>query len=389
MLKPVDLKAGLRRGSSYLYELEALRGVAILLVFFSHTHGVVFGNSPHHPSLLMSFIVSGNTGVTLFFVLSGFLLSLPWLGYLRGSRAVAPNIPNFYRARALRIIPLYWAAVLVGVVFTGNIVSGAKAAGFIFVGFEMFPFSVIWWTLATEMQFYVLLPLCFWAWVQGGFIRTLLLIFFAAWLFYYVSLLVFNQLPQDQLSYFYNKSIFGRLPAFLWGILAAWVYLKFKGLMTEYKEHPGVRLASTALCIMSICALGLVLQTSSSLGERYAENHWHIRHTYESILWATIVLCCVLARPFGAKLLVNRPIAVVGKLSYSLYLIHVPVIFYLIYPAKEAMGVAQYASSAWLFINPGLALLISLGLSIISYRYLELPFLNMKRRIPIEQGRIR
>ena len=78
-----------------------------------------------------------------------------------------------------------------------------------------------------------------------------------------------------------------------------------------------------------------------------------------------------------------------GKLSYSLYLIHVPVIFYLIYSAKEAMGVVQYSSSVWLFMNPGLALLISLGLSILSYRYIELPFLNMKRRIPIEQGRIR
>ena len=382
MLNWFNLKSGLRQGASYLYELECLRGIAILLVFFSHTHGVVFGNRPHQPSLLMSYIVSGNTGVTLFFVLSGFLLSLPWLNYLRGARSSPPNIAHFYRARALRIIPLYWAAVLVSIVLTGKLASGVKAAGFLFVGFDMFPYSVVWWTLATEVQFYILLPLCFLAWINGGVTRTLLLLAFGVWLYSYTALIIFGQVPENQLSYFYNKSIFGRLPAFLFGIGAAWLYLHLKALMISGGQKIGVTVASTILCILLISTLGLVLQTSSNLGERYAENHWHIRHTYESALWAAIVLCFVIARPLGSTLLINRPTAIIGKLSYSLYLIHVPVIFYLIYPAKETMGVEQYSNSPWLFVNPALALVASLVLSVISYRLIELPFLNLKRRVP-------
>ena len=380
MLDRFNLKSGLRNEATYLYELESLRGIAILLVFFFHTHGVVFGNNPQQPSLLMSFIVGGNTGVTLFFVLSGFLLSLPWLNHLLGRRSAPPNILNFYRARALRILPLYWVAVMTSVALTGKIASGAKAAGFLFVGFDIFPYSVVWWTLATEVQFYILLPLCFWAWTHSRLTRGALLATFATWLFFYTTLIIDQQLPLDQLSYFYNKSIFGRLPAFLLGILAGWIYLKLKDSVKHSLEQPRARLASTALCAIIICSLGFLLQASAVLGDSYAEKHWHIRHTYESALWAAILLCFVLTRPIGRGLLINRPLAITGKLSYSLYLIHVPVIFLLIYPAKQAMGVEQYMNSVWLFINPILALALSLGLSGVTYQLIELPFLNLKRR---------
>jgi peptidoglycan/LPS O-acetylase OafA/YrhL len=389
MLNQFNLKSGLRNESSYLYELESLRGIAILLVFFFHTHGMVFGSSPQQPSLLMSFVVSGNTGVTLFFVLSGFLLSLPWLNYLLGKRSAPPNMINFYRARALRILPLYWVAVVASVALTGKIASGAKAAGFLFVGFDIFPYSVVWWTLATEVQFYILLPLGFWAWTHSGLGRGVLLAIFATWLYFYTTLIILQQLPLDQLSYFYNKSIFGRLPAFLFGIVAGWIYLKLKDSARHFGDQTGTRLASTALCAIIICCLGFLLQASAVLSDSFAEKHWHIRHTYESALWAAIILCFVLTRPIGRGLLINRPLAITGKLSYSLYLIHVPVIFYLIYPAKQAMGVEQYMNSPWLYINPILALALSLGLSAVTYRLIELPFLNLKHRIPTAQDKTR
>ena len=70
------------------------------------------------------------------------------------------------------------------------------------------------------------------------------------------------------------------------------------------------------------------------------------------------------------------------------YLIHVPVIFYLIYPTKESIGLEEYIDSAWLFINPILALTLSLALSLVTYLLVELPFLNMKRRIPDAKNNI-
>jgi len=71
-----NFKSGLR-GDQYLIELECLRGVAILLVFFFHAYGISLGKLVGTGNIFLSYIISGNTGVTLFFVLSGFLLSYP------------------------------------------------------------------------------------------------------------------------------------------------------------------------------------------------------------------------------------------------------------------------------------------------------------------------
>lgn len=75
--------------------------------------------------------------------------------------------------------------------------------------------------------------------------------------------------------------------------------------------------------------------------------------------------------------------AITGKLSYSFYLVHVPILFYMIYPIREGMGQEQYIESPWLFITPALALLLSILVSYITYRLIELPFLNMKHRLTI------
>jgi len=78
---------------------------------------------------------------------------------------------------------------------------------------------------------------------------------------------------------------------------------------------------------------------------------------------------------------VNPALAVAGKLSYSLYLVHVPVLFYLIYPVKEQMGADQFQNSLWLYGIGAAALLLSLLLSWASYSLIERPFLRMKRRL--------
>ena len=73
--------------------------------------------------------------------------------------------------------------------------------------------------------------------------------------------------------------------------------------------------------------------------------------------------------------------AITGKLSYSIYLVHVPVLFYLIYPTKTAMGSESYLSSMQLYSNPLIALILTMALSYATYRLIEVPFLNLKKRL--------
>src|SRR5215475_5521828 len=114
--------AGIRRGSTYFPELESLRGLAILLVFVFHADGVLLAPFRSHVGaqspLPLAFVWAGHSGVTLFFVLSAFLLSLPFLDEANGGRPVSR--PHFYERRALRILPLYVAVVVVGTILTSR-----------------------------------------------------------------------------------------------------------------------------------------------------------------------------------------------------------------------------------------------------------------------------
>ena len=61
-----SLQSGIR-GGGYLSQVDALRGWAILLVFFFHAWGISGGSTGSDPSLWFSYVAAGRTGVTLFF----------------------------------------------------------------------------------------------------------------------------------------------------------------------------------------------------------------------------------------------------------------------------------------------------------------------------------
>jgi hypothetical protein len=87
-------------------ELESLRGWAITLVFLYHVEGWLALPRPgDEVSPLWAFIRAGHTGVSLFFVLSGFLLSRPFL--VEGLGGPRVDVRSYYRRRALRILPIY------------------------------------------------------------------------------------------------------------------------------------------------------------------------------------------------------------------------------------------------------------------------------------------
>jgi len=88
---------------SYIPELQGLRGIAVLLVVFYHCHPRLEGTWIYSASLW------GWTGVNLFFVLSGFLIT----SILLASRDQEKYFRNFYGRRALRIWPVYVLVLLV------------------------------------------------------------------------------------------------------------------------------------------------------------------------------------------------------------------------------------------------------------------------------------
>jgi peptidoglycan/LPS O-acetylase OafA/YrhL len=169
---PLPISSGLKGPASpdlqgkdkHIDSLDGLRGIAILLVFFFH----YLPRNSHSP---LSWLASiGWSGVDLFFVLSGFLIT----GILYDTRGYCNFFKAFYARRALRLFPLYFFAV--GLVLAISIASQVhltwKAIPFFIYGANVMllvrdgvpnypPFfqCIHFWSLALEEQFYSLWPL--------------------------------------------------------------------------------------------------------------------------------------------------------------------------------------------------------------------------------------
>jgi peptidoglycan/LPS O-acetylase OafA/YrhL len=156
-------------------EIDGLRFVAILAVFVYHLAGDVLRHADQTYSVLISrtdwffqFTQKLDFGVPLFFVISGFILALPFAQhYLRSQAHV--SLPKYYLRRVTRLEPPYVLSLLL--LFGLKVMSGQSSAyllphllasGFyvhnlVFRGPSLI--NVVAWSLEIEIQFYLLAPL--------------------------------------------------------------------------------------------------------------------------------------------------------------------------------------------------------------------------------------
>ena len=152
---------------SKMPELDTIRGIAVLLVLFFHGFGFRYGlqGLSRLPRLFVMATLPGWTGVNLFFVLSGFLIT----GILLDTRFKTNYYRSFYVRRALRILPLYYGVlVLLAVLTRAGWVN--RQASWAFLGLSFFYLSNVTtlfgvamqygvlWSLAVEEHFYLLWP---------------------------------------------------------------------------------------------------------------------------------------------------------------------------------------------------------------------------------------
>lgn len=380
---------GIRRDTTYVPEIESLRGIAILLVVVFHADSAVLFPFRNRigtwPSLPLGYVYAGHTGVTLFFVLSGFLLSLPFLAAAYGGRPVSRR--RFYERRALRILPLYYAAVVAASLLTattvGDVLRGVPYLLFLeslpSATVPMPPWSGVWWSLATEAQFYVVLPVVALAFGRSPATTLGLVGLYAVvW-----GALASSRLLPDLDAAVRSQSLLGRGPVFLAGIAAAWLWFRHgDALRTRLARSRVLSAGGGDLVLVALfVALGVLLQWASFHGPMPLDaSRRFVWHVPEGVLW-TLVLLVLLLVPLRTKALFsNRFLAWLGVLSYSIYVLHMPVIYHSLRAWRTLMpGPAAWsvAMGAWF----ALAMLLCLGLSMLTYRWIERPFLVRKARL--------
>jgi peptidoglycan/LPS O-acetylase OafA/YrhL len=148
-------------------ELDTIRGIAVLLVVFFHGFGFRYGlqGLSGFPKLFVAATLPGWMGVNLFFVLSGFLIT----GILLDTKSRADYYRRFYVRRALRILPLYYAVLLLLAILTRTGWVNRQAS-WAYLSLSFFYLSnvtelfgvlsqyTVLWSLAVEEHFYLLWP---------------------------------------------------------------------------------------------------------------------------------------------------------------------------------------------------------------------------------------
>ena len=160
------------KSGKHLPALDGVRGLAVLIVLAYHTGGGAQSSNMTVRSIGIA-LKAGWSGVTLFFLLSGFLIT----GILWESKGAEHWWRNFYVRRILRISPLYYGSLLLVVVVawaTHNFWSGTRGLWVYALYLQNIPWVVDtgmglrplqlshFWSLAVEEQFYLIWPLLLW-----------------------------------------------------------------------------------------------------------------------------------------------------------------------------------------------------------------------------------
>jgi peptidoglycan/LPS O-acetylase OafA/YrhL len=352
--------------------VDALRGIAIIGVLVIHC-GQVGANK--YPAVIQNVILNGAIGVQLFFVASAFTIFLTYAN--RHDKETNP-LGNFFVRRFFRIAPMYYFGIIYFLwqdgfgarYWLGDApqVSAWNVLSNILFVHSINPYwitSVVpgGWSIAVEVCFYCLVPFLFLrvrslnqAFVL--FLLTILLRMFLQSLLQRFPMITSEHLWREYL-FFYPPDQF---PVFACGII---LYFLFTTSPSEWRVEP------ITVFIFSLLLLMQLLTHTN-----------FIFPVHVQFAMAFAVLGYALSRrEFLA--LVNPVTIYIGKISYSMYLVHFAVLYWL-----EKFNYVDFAPSAipYFFIVNYLLRFFCLAsltivLSAFSYHFIEVPFQNIGKTI--------
>ncbi len=354
--------------TAYIPGLDGLRAIGFLFVFLAHTAP---GAIAHH--------VPQELGVTLFFFLSGYLITTLLRMELEATGGI--SLRDFYIRRALRILaPMYVVFVVVAVgdslvsLPLGNWRGLWSAVLFCYNYLHLLPnpamvpagLNVIW-SLCVEEHFYVLFPVLYLLMARAGWSRRRqagalvgLCVAGLCWRTY----VHFHHFPA-QWTY---RTTDCRFDSLLWGcVLALWKNPRLDVASGRLRRYGGV-LAAVSVAVL---ASDWVIRSAT-----YREG---LRYTVQGVLLCFIFHFVVSrAGHWSVRWLEGLPMRYIGWLSYSLYLIHLPVQMMVSTALRKAGW--RISGHVGLVVLPVITLIVSLIYAAIVRQWLELPLKQVRAR---------
>jgi peptidoglycan/LPS O-acetylase OafA/YrhL len=346
-----------------LISIELLRAFAAFTVFYYHSHiGSIAAKYTHIQWLSYTDQIGSTYAVPLFFLLSGFCIHLSSLNQLKENKPL--SLKKYYLNRFFRIFPAYFFALILSIIvisFTKPIVKVSSIDFvvhlFIGQGFSVPYFNTInlvLWTITVEMIFYLVYPIYYH--INRKLNANIALLFSSIITGISICLyMVFDDKLTPPEIFLFTNLWFG------W-CFGAWLCNRYFGDPSFFKS------AKWAMIIIFI-----VISFAASLFV-YFDNEILINNILNIVIWSPILIFLIQRESYLIKIKkwLKIPIAL-GVSSYSLYLLHIPLI--------------RVKNSMLLFINNQQVYLIAMVIGTIlipvicyfNYYLIEIPFLKLKK----------
>ena len=361
----------LNAGKSRVFGLDLLRFIAIFFVVFGHS--MILVPSQYKKDLQMIVL----DGVSMFFVLSGFLIGGILIKQLERGKPTFKLLLNFWNRRWLRTLPMYFIVLTFLSIFT-YLMKPERLPDqlwkyYLFIQnffVSQPPFFSESWSLSIEEWFYLLIPtLIFSSLVifKSSVKKTFL------WVVIFVILVVtgyrFYAFHQVDISSYKEGSLFlmqvsTRLDSIMYGVLAVFI--------SHYYPVIWRKSSSVFLFILGIAMLYVL----------------KFKMGYSFSIWIPTVksLAVVLMLPYLSNwkqlnLSISKWITNISLISYSMYLINLNVVIHVIikYVFNDNLLDRHEVAPNWM-LEYTMFWILTIGIAFLLYKYVEVPFMNLRKR---------
>lgn len=368
--------------------LLTVRSLAFLLVLFGHWFAAV-----NHPENVTEIIRSGSPfwlltaspwcGVWIFFTLSGYLMGKGFVfGRYDASRS---GISRFYRNRILRIVPMYFAAVLiVGTAVAPEMFNIFQPGAFLNVASvltfdnEGLPPIGALWSVGTEVQFYLLVPFLFLILQplmhrKRSIVALLFVITLTSVIYKYA---VLRALGIDYWHQFVYVPLLANLDLFILGFSTAFLQKRLRESNFQLKHGIAIGLCACAM-------VWLILSWWSAHGMLTGGGAKRVFKSFAPVMTGFMTALIILifensrrnGAPNWAARLGWKLSTTLGTMTYALYVWHEPIMLAV---KRLSPGPMPIITSIAYF---AFAVAILFPVSYLAYRHIELPFDRMKRAV--------
>jgi peptidoglycan/LPS O-acetylase OafA/YrhL len=348
------------RKALYIPSLDGIRAASFMLVFFAHAG--------------LDKKIPGGLGVTIFFFLSGFLITT--LLRTEADQNGHISIRDFYIRRVLRIFPpfylaiflgalLHWTGILEGPIGNGALMQSLHLGNYWTIFRQTHGLSLdgiargsnVLWSLAVEEHFYLLFPVLYVVlrkrFNSAG--QTTVLAVICGLILLWRCVLVLHFHVADVRTFCGTDT---RADSILWGCI-------FAIACNPVLDRPrvlGMRLI--VLFLLAICAMAATLRIRD---ERFRET---LRYTLQGLILFPVFTAAIIYHESPLFRWLNwKPVRRLGLLSYSLYLVHYTVIYV----------VAAHLKST-LLVQGIVSFVISLAVSLAFFHGIERPCARLRKR---------